>query len=140
MFGIEHGRGAGAKRVEGAVGCRVLIVEDDAIQAEGLEDLLRRRGHEICGHARSGEAALYLARTRRPRVVLMDVRLAGSQDGVDAANLIRAAQWCGVVFLTAHTDGRTRERMAALAPAAILIKPAGADEIAAAVEQAATLC
>jgi DNA-binding NarL/FixJ family response regulator len=139
MLGIEHGQVAGVDEW-GAMGCRVLIVEDDAIQAEGLEDLLRRRGHEICGHARSGEAALYLARTRRPRVVLMDVRLAGSQDGVDAAGLIRAAQWCGVVFLTAHTDRRTRERMAALAPAAILIKPAGADEIAAAVEHAATLC
>lgn len=119
-----------------AMGCRVLIVEDDAIQAEDLEDMLLHKGYEVCGHARSAVGAFYLAKTRRPEVVVMDVRLAGSQDGIDAAKLIQTEHPCGVVFLTAHTDGRTRERMGALAPAAILFKPAGADEIAAAVGKA----
>jgi DNA-binding NarL/FixJ family response regulator len=118
------------------VGCRVLIVEDDALQGEALDAILVENGFEVAGRAKSGPAALRLARTQRPDVMLMDVRLAGAWDGVDTAVRIRAEHACRVVFVTAHTDAGTRARMDALSPTAVLIKPVSPDEIVAAVDRA----
>jgi len=118
------------------VGCRVLIVEDDALQGEALDAILAGSGYEVCGRAKSGPAALALAKAERPDVVLMDVRLAGAWDGVDTAARIRAERACQVLFVTAQTDGGTRARMNALNPAAVLIKPVSPDEIVAAVDRA----
>jgi DNA-binding NarL/FixJ family response regulator len=118
------------------VGCRVLIVEDDALQGEALDAILAGSGYEICGRAKSGPAALALAKAERPDVVLMDVRLAGPWDGVDTAARIRAEHPCRMVFVTAQTDRAARARMEALSPVATLIKPISPDEIVAAVERA----
>jgi DNA-binding NarL/FixJ family response regulator len=118
------------------VGCRVLIVEDDALQGEALDAILVENGFEVAGRAKSGPAALRLARAQRPDVVLMDVRLAGPWDGVDTAVRIRAEHACRVVFVTAQTDRAARARMDAQSPTAVLIKPVSPDEIVAAVERA----
>jgi CheY-like chemotaxis protein len=117
------------------MGRRVLIVEDEALQAESLAAMLRLRGHEVCGVAKSGEAAIDLAKRTFPEVALVDVRLAGAMDGVDAAAVLDAWFGCEVVFLTAAVVERTVERMRRARPIAILTKPASASEIFAAIER-----
>jgi CheY-like chemotaxis protein len=117
------------------MGRRVLIVEDEALQAESLAALLRLRGHEACGVAKSGEAAIDLAKRTFPEVALVDVRLAGAMDGVDAAAVLDAWFGCEIVFLTAAVDDRTTERMRRARPIAVLTKPASASEIFAAIER-----
>jgi response regulator NasT len=116
---------------------KVLIVEDDALQADDLEDVIAAQGHEVCAKVRSSTAALYVVRTQSPDVVLMDVAIAGSQDGIDTAAVIQAISPCGVVFVTAHGDSETSARMRRLGPAAILLKPASSAAVIAAVQSAA---
>src|SRR5690348_9513373 len=65
---------------------RVLIVEDEALLAMQIEQLLREAGHESVGHAMDSEEAFELARERRPDLVLVDVRL---RDGLTGAEIMR---------------------------------------------------
>ena len=118
--------------------CRILIVEDEWLQAESLETLLALHGHVICGVAKDGEEAVALARTEQPQIVMMDVKLSGRIDGVEAAEQIRRVRpLCRVIFITAYTDQRTEKRMRDVHPDAILAKPSSEDDVAEAIAVAA---
>ncbi len=104
-------------------GNRILVLEDDVIVAFALENILSEAGYEIVAVSARGEDAAALADRHRPDLVLADVRLAGAMDGITAVATITARHAVPAIFLTAHTDAQTRERMAALAPADILAKP-----------------
>ena len=108
----------------------VLIVDDDFLQALNLESFLQLQGHMVCGIAKSGEDAVTFAEDRMPDVVIMDVRLFGQLDGVEAAKRIVSRRRCGLIFVTGFPDAR----LDALAPDAIIVKPARAHAIHAAVE------
>jgi DNA-binding NarL/FixJ family response regulator len=118
------------------VRARILVVEDDSLQAINVATLLELEGRWICGCASTGERAVRLARTRRPDVVIMDVVLDGEIDGIEAARQIRSTGRCGLIFLTAYGDPATRERMRHLSPDAIIDKPASKESLVRAVEQA----
>jgi PAS domain S-box-containing protein len=101
----------------------ILIVEDEAIVAADLAGMLRRLGYEISGTTGRGEEATSLARERRPDLVLMDIRLAGAMDGVEAADIIHREFDLPVIFLTAHSDKATLERAKLSEPFGYLLKP-----------------
>ena len=73
-----------------AARCRVLVVDDDPAVAESMTVLLELEGHEVRAAA-SGEAALALARSFRPQLVLLDIGLQG-MDGYQVAQQLRAQQ------------------------------------------------
>jgi DNA-binding NarL/FixJ family response regulator len=109
---------------------RILIVEDEWLQATNLEGFLQHRGHSICGTVSNGEEAVKLAATERPDVVMMDVKLPGRIDGVEAAARIVAARpACRVIFVTAYDDRSTLARMEQVRPRAIIRKPADMADI-----------
>src|SRR5689334_23737329 len=72
-----------------ASGARILIVEDEAIIALGIERQLKQMGYAVVGLAGSGEDGLRLALAHRPDLVLMDIQLGHGIDGVQAADAIR---------------------------------------------------
>jgi len=88
----------------------ILIVEDEAIVATDLAGKLRRLGYEVVGTTAQGEEAIVLPCRLRPDLVLMDISLEGSVDGIAAAEAIRRQQNVPVVFLTAHSDPTTLAR------------------------------
>lgn len=103
---------------------RVLIVEDELIIAWELTELLVRLGCEVCGTAADAAQAIRLAGELEPDLILMDVRLRGREDGITAAEAIRAQQPASVVFCTAYAeDPVTRSRMQAAGAIATLAKP-----------------
>jgi len=102
---------------------RILIVEDETIVAMDLAAGLRRLGYEVIATARTGEGAVASAATLLPDLVLMDIRLKGKMDGIDAAAIIHREHHIPVVFLTAHADLRTVERAQDAAPYGYLVKP-----------------
>lgn len=102
---------------------RVLIVEDDRLVALDLELMLGEFGFAPCVTAHSGDEALRLARTHRPEVVLMDIRLEGDSDGVHAAQRLRDQLGLRVVYLTANSDLSTVERAKQTQPYGYLLKP-----------------
>ena len=67
---------------------RVLIVEDEIIVARDLQNQLTRLGYQVLGVASQADAAIQLARRHKPDLVLMDVRLQGEMDGIEAASKI----------------------------------------------------
>jgi two-component system, response regulator PdtaR len=79
----------------------VLIVEDEAIVAADLERMLRHKGYHPVGIASSGAEAISLARHHKPDVILMDFRLEGSMNGVEAAREIQREHTAAIIYVTA---------------------------------------
>jgi len=102
---------------------RVLVVEDEALIAEEIQDRLRRLRFEVVGIEDTGAGALRAVGLTRPDLVLMDIRLKGPMDGIEAAALIRREFNIPVVFLTAHADHATLERAKQTAPFGYVLKP-----------------
>jgi CheY-like chemotaxis protein len=116
---------------------RVLIVEDESITALDVARQLRRLGYAVVGLASSGPQAIERALILRPHVVLMDIRLQGTMDGIDAARQIQATAPIPVVYMSAHADAATLERLHAATRAAGLVpKPVHLPTLHATLQQA----
>jgi PAS domain S-box-containing protein len=102
---------------------RIMIVEDDRIVARDIREQLARTGHSVSGVTSRGETAVDLAISTQPDLVLMDIRLEGEVDGIDAAQQIRAKCHIPVVFLTAYADDETVRRASQAEPFGYLLKP-----------------
>jgi CheY-like chemotaxis protein len=93
------------------------------IIALSLKLELTRAGFEVCAIATRGEEAVSLALELKPRVVLMDIRLAGEMDGLTAAQAIRAATDIPIIFISGYLDEANQARAMQLKPLACLNKP-----------------
>jgi two-component system, response regulator PdtaR len=102
---------------------RVLIVEDDFLIAMQTESALTDAGFHVVGIATTAEEAIELTREHRPQIAVMDIRLAGRRDGIEAAGELFRNFGVRCVFATAHDDQRTRERAQPFAPLGWLAKP-----------------
>ncbi|MEI6318243.1 MAG: EAL domain-containing protein [Pseudomonadota bacterium] len=102
---------------------RVLIVEDEALIACDLERRLDRLGFESVGMADNRDDALELFRTMHPDLVLMDISIRGSVDGIDTARAMLEFADTAVVFLTAYADNATVARASELSPYGYIAKP-----------------
>ncbi len=114
----------------------VLIVEDEAIIAVDLAAKLVQLGYEIVGTAATGEDAIESALRLQPRVVLMDIRLKGRMDGIEAAKEIRSRLDVPVIYLTAHSDAATLERAKLSEPFGYILKPFEERELTTNIEMA----
>jgi AmiR/NasT family two-component response regulator len=115
---------------------RVMLVEDEVIVAWDIAETLKRLGYHIVGMADTAEQALHLAETLAPDLILMDIRLNGRPDGIEAARLIRERTGRGVIYLTAHADLATMERAAATEPLGYVFKPFSLEGLQTALERA----
>lgn len=82
----------------------VLIIEDEAILALELEKLLIDMGHRVSGNARTRQAAVASARTKRPGLVLADIKLADGSSGIDAVNDITRIALVPSIYVTAYPE------------------------------------
>jgi signal transduction histidine kinase/GAF domain-containing protein/AmiR/NasT family two-component response regulator len=114
----------------------VLIVEDEAIVAADLEGKLRQLGYEVAGIAAEGEEAVALACRLRPDLVLMDIRLEGAMDGIDAAEAIRRQHDVPMIYLTAHSDAATLARAKLTGLFGYILKPFEERDLATQIELA----
>ena len=101
----------------------ILIVEDEKILAADLESKLRQLGYRVDTIASSGEEAVRLAQERLPSLILMDVRLSGTMDGVEAARQIQANTQIPIIYLTAYSDLFLRNPAVMQAPGLCVAKP-----------------
>ncbi|MGD1995031.1 MAG: PAS domain S-box protein, partial [Anaerolineae bacterium] len=108
---------------------RIMIVEDERIVAKHIESGLQDLGYVVCARVSSGEEAISAAVETRPDLVLMDIRLDGDLDGVDAAKEIRSQLGTPVVYLTAYADEKTLQRAKVAVPYGYVVKPFGIREL-----------
>lgn len=102
---------------------RALIFEDETLIAEELAERLERFGFSVIAAVDSAEEGIPIATAQRPDLILMDVRLKGKKDGVQAAAEIRQEADIPVIFLTAYSDRSTVERAKATNPYGFILKP-----------------
>lgn len=117
---------------------RILIVEDEWLIASTIKMALAERGYEIVGVAVSADEAVHAAMAGQPDLVLMDVQLLGTRDGVDAAIEIREKVDLPCLFVTAFGNASVQERAAPARPAGWLRKPFTDEQLLAAVAAALT--
>ncbi len=115
---------------------QVLIVEDEGIVAKDLQGMLRQIGYVVPETASTGEAAVQKAVANRPDLILMDINLRGSIDGVEAAERIRGKLDVPIVYLTANSDEATLQRAKTTDPFGFLLKPFEERSLHAAIEMA----
>ncbi len=102
---------------------RVLIVEDERIIARDLQGSLIEMGYDAFAIAASAEEALACAQAKCPDVVLMDIRIKGTADGIQAADILRKQFPMSIIYLTAHADAATVDRAKRTDPHGYLVKP-----------------
>jgi DNA-binding NarL/FixJ family response regulator len=114
----------------------ILLVEDDYLIAMQVEVALSEAGFELTGIASSAEEALEVAAAQRPALAIMDIRLAGKRDGVDAALELFRDHGIRCIFATAHSDPDTSKRAEPAQPLGWLQKPYTMASLIEAVQQA----
>jgi diguanylate cyclase (GGDEF)-like protein/PAS domain S-box-containing protein len=113
---------------------QILIVEDESIVAEDIKGILEEFGYSVIGIADSAEEAISKVAQTKPNLVLMDIRLKGKMDGVEAAERIWRNYQIPIVYLTANADIKTLQRAKATEPFGYIIKPFQERELQTAVE------
>ena len=113
----------------------MLIVEDETLVGMGLKSNLERLGHEVVGQASTAMEAVALFRLHKPDIVLMDIRLDGS-DGIDLAGTLLKERRCPMIILSAYSDRELIDRASAAGVFGYLIKPVSAGSLAAQMEVA----
>ena len=115
---------------------RLLIVEDGLIIAEDMRRRCEALGYAVTGIAATGEDAVFMADRTRPDLVLMDIRLRGTMDGIEAARQIRTTLGIPVVYATSSSDEATLVRAKETEPFGYLLKPVEPRELHATIELA----
>ena len=101
---------------------RVLVAEDETIIRLDLRELLERSGFEVCAEAHDGEEAVALARSERPDVAIMDVKMP-KLDGIEAARRILDERPIPIVMLTAYGQKELVSRALEAGVFGYLVKP-----------------
>ena len=114
-----------ARRVPDAAAAvrRILIVEDEMFVAMDIEAAVIKAGHKVIGFAGTAQRAIALADQLRPDFILMDIRMPGDRDGVDAAIEIRRLFDIPSLMISAFSDAETRARAAPAPPLGFIAKP-----------------
>lgn len=113
---------------------KIIIVEDESIVALDIQQRLEGMGYSVIATAATGEQAIEQCEVSPPDLVLMDIRLNGEIDGIEAAGLIRSHSDIPVIYLTAYADDETLQRAKISEPFGYLIKPIEDKELKTAIE------
>lgn len=114
---------------------RVLVVEDEGLVAAGLKGQLEDIGHQVLGLAKDAEEAVRLASKIQPDLIMMDIRIPGT-DGIEAARAILAQEAVPIVFLTAYPDEDFVRRAGDAGGMAYLLKPVNESTLRSTIEVA----
>jgi response regulator NasT len=116
---------------------RIVVAEDEALIRMDLVEMLREEGYDVVGEAGDGDEAVRLARDLRPGLVMMDIKMPGT-DGLEAARAIAGERIAPVVMLTAFSQRELVEQARDAGAMAYLVKPFSKNDVVPAIELAAS--
>jgi len=122
---VEHGEPA-----------KLLIVEDDFLLSMDIETALVSAGYDVIGNVKTAQDAVKSVAGERPHLAIMDIRLDGKHDGIDAALVMFRAYGVRCVFATGHADPQTRARAEPASPLGWITKPFTINALLSVVERA----
>ncbi len=115
-------------------GTDILIVEDKAITAMEIQQKLENLDYVIAGRVDNGAEAIEVALEEDPALILMDIRLKGDMNGIEAAREINEHRDVPIVFMTAYTEVETTDLAKETGPAGYIAKPINEEELYAVLE------
>lgn len=101
----------------------ILIIEDEAIIAQDIKDILISNQYKVMGIIRNGDEAISYLSFHNPELILCDINIQGSKDGVEVATTIQKKKKIPFVFLTSYSDKRTLNRAKHALPYGYVVKP-----------------
>ncbi len=113
---------------------KVGVVEDEILIADNICFTLLNLGYKVAGPVISYTDAIEMIEEQTPDLLLLDIQLAGSADGIELAAHVQQTYGIPYIFLTANSDQATVKRATQVQPYAFLVKPFTSDEIYAAIE------
>jgi DNA-binding response OmpR family regulator len=114
----------------------ILVVEDEMFVSEYICQSLTKLGYRVCGIADCYDEAIELVSNERPDLILLDIELSGSKNGIDVANDVTEKWAIPVVFLTAYSDEQTLIKAKRAKPLGYITKPFTENDIKIAVMMA----
>lgn len=114
----------------------ILIVDDDATLAMEIEEYLPTIGFHVVGVASSGSEAVKLARKLKPDLILMDIKMPGKLNGIQAAGIIKSELGIDILFISGYADENLLDAAKLIEPLAYIHKPFSEEQIAAALKMA----
>jgi len=115
---------------------RILIAEDEAISALSMQRALTRSGYKVCELVSTGEEAVERIKQKKPDLVIMDVFLNGSVNGLEAAVQIRSGSDIPILFITGYEERELIEQIKSVTSSTYLIKPITPKALESAITQA----
>lgn len=101
----------------------ILIVEDDPVIAADLTFIMQDLGYSPFPPMRNAADVMLMLRNTQPDCIILDVNIEGKMDGIELAEKIKNEFRLPIIFLTAHHDRNTIERIKKIQPSAYLVKP-----------------
>ena len=115
---------------------KILVVEDEIVIADNICSILEELGYEVLEPVINYTEALEALEEETPDLIMLDIQLAGSKDGIDLAWKVKEDYNLPFIFLTSNADPRTVERAKKLTPPAYLVKPFNRDDLYTSIEMA----
>lgn len=115
---------------------KILVVEDEIIIADDICDILSELGYHTLEPVINYTEAIEAIEKHKPDLAILDIQLAGRQDGIDLAWKIKEDYDLPFIFLTSNADPATVERAKKVAPPAYLVKPFNKDDLYTSIEMA----
>ena len=107
----------------------ILIVEDVAMTAVFIRTILEKHKYRVLKAVSTGEKAVQAYVEMKPDLILMDIRLAGVMNGVEAMNEIRKGSDVAVIFMSGYSDEEVKKEAASVNPLAYLSKPLNTEKL-----------
>ncbi|MGE5307468.1 MAG: response regulator [Deltaproteobacteria bacterium] len=116
---------------------KALIVEDDVLMGMELKDFIEGFDFQVSRVIETGEDAVQYARENKPDLILMDIRLKGKMDGIEASRQIRSSLSVPIIFLTGYKDASTAQQIASIPNTYLFTKPYNPGTLGSAIEDIA---
>ncbi|AEJ61016.1 response regulator receiver [Spirochaeta thermophila DSM 6578] len=116
---------------------RILVVEDELLVGLAIKDMLKEAGYLAEGPVAAPEEVRSLVAALKPHVVIMDLNLGGHFEGIDLGREL-IQQGIPVIFITGYANEPILQKVKALSPRGLLIKPLTPQQVLHAVEAVKT--
>jgi CheY-like chemotaxis protein len=114
---------------------KIIIVEDEAIVAMATKMMLTKLSHEVIACVSSAEQAIIEVNNQKYDLILMDIKLKGIMDGIQAAEEIRKTYDTSILFVTGNSDAKTKQRISSITNSSILQKPVMIEDLRNAIQK-----
>ncbi len=116
---------------------KVLIVEDEQISGLEIRGMIEDLGYNVCGIESNGKAAVKYVREHPVDLIIMDIKLPGELNGIEAIKKIKGTgEDLPFIYLSAYSDDEYLEKAKETEPASYLVKPVAEEDLKTAIEMA----